>query len=70
MLVYSFFSETLYNTNYLYASFSVDGNSIAMTEDHRVVSTTERERIAKLGPPLKDGESRICGMLPLPVMLT
>ncbi|KAK1643142.1 hypothetical protein QYE76_060947 [Lolium multiflorum] len=41
---------------------NVDGNPVAMTEDHRVVSTTERERIAKLGPPLKDGESRICGL--------
>ncbi|XP_037436740.1 protein phosphatase 2C 70-like isoform X1 [Triticum dicoccoides] len=41
---------------------NVDGKPIAMTEDHRVVSTTERARIAKLGNPLKDGESRICGL--------
>lgn len=33
-----------------------------MTEDHRVISTTERARIAKSGHPLKDGESRICGL--------
>ena len=49
---------------------SVDGNPVAMSEDHRVVSTTERARIAKLGHPLKDGESRICGMSPLLVMRT
>uniref|UniRef100_A0A453M6M8 protein-serine/threonine phosphatase n=1 Tax=Aegilops tauschii subsp. strangulata TaxID=200361 RepID=A0A453M6M8_AEGTS len=41
---------------------NVEGKPIAMTEDHRVVSTTERARIAKLGNPLKDGESRICGL--------
>lgn len=33
-----------------------------MTEDHRVVSTTERARMANSGQPLKDGESRICGL--------
>lgn len=33
-----------------------------MTEDHRVVSTTERARMANSGQPLKDGESRICGI--------
>ncbi|CAM0877125.1 unnamed protein product [Alopecurus aequalis] len=41
---------------------NVDGNPVAMSEDHRVVSMTERARIAKLGHPLKDGESRICGL--------
>lgn len=41
---------------------NVDGNPVAMTEDHRIVSATERARIAKLGQPLKDGESRICGL--------
>uniref|UniRef100_A0ACD5XDM1 Uncharacterized protein n=1 Tax=Avena sativa TaxID=4498 RepID=A0ACD5XDM1_AVESA len=41
---------------------NVDGNPVAMTEDHRVVSTTERARIAELGHPLKVGESRICGL--------
>ncbi|KQK12563.1 hypothetical protein BRADI_1g04540v3 [Brachypodium distachyon] len=41
---------------------NVDGKPIAMTEDHRVVSTTERARIAKSGHPLRDGESRICGL--------
>ncbi|XP_006651941.1 protein phosphatase 2C 70-like [Oryza brachyantha] len=41
---------------------SVNGETIAMTEDHRVISTTERTRMANLGHPLKDGESRICGL--------
>ncbi|KAG8098709.1 hypothetical protein GUJ93_ZPchr0013g34737 [Zizania palustris] len=41
---------------------SVNGETITMTEDHRVISTTERARIAKSGFPLKDGESRICGL--------
>uniref|UniRef100_A0A0E0GVE6 protein-serine/threonine phosphatase n=1 Tax=Oryza nivara TaxID=4536 RepID=A0A0E0GVE6_ORYNI len=41
---------------------SVNGEIITMTEDHRVVSTTERARMANSGQPLKDGESRICGL--------
>lgn len=32
-----------------------------MTEDHRVTSTTERARFAKLGKPLKESETRLCG---------
>ncbi|RWW17662.1 hypothetical protein GW17_00018400 [Ensete ventricosum] len=31
-----------------------------MTEDHRVTSTTERARFAKLGKPLKESETRLC----------
>uniref|UniRef100_A0A0D9W0I7 protein-serine/threonine phosphatase n=1 Tax=Leersia perrieri TaxID=77586 RepID=A0A0D9W0I7_9ORYZ len=41
---------------------SVNGETIIMTEDHRVISKTERARMENLGYPLKDGESRICGM--------
>lgn len=33
-----------------------------MTEDHRVVSLTERERIQEAGLSLRDGESRIFGI--------
>jgi protein phosphatase len=36
---------------------------IDMTEDHRVVSTTERARIARMGYSLKDGEKRLNGMV-------
>jgi len=41
---------------------SVNGNTIDMTEDHRVASTTERARIARTGQPLKDGEVRLNGL--------
>ncbi|PAN10425.1 hypothetical protein PAHAL_2G093300 [Panicum hallii] len=41
---------------------SVNGNTIDMTEDHRVASTTERARIARTGQPLKDGEVRLSGL--------
>lgn len=40
---------------------SVDGNLIKMTEDHRVVSYAERQRIQETGEPLRDGETRLCG---------
>lgn len=32
-----------------------------MTEDHRIISRSERIRLRKIGPPLKDGETRLCG---------
>ncbi|XP_058077705.1 protein phosphatase 2C 70 isoform X2 [Magnolia sinica] len=35
---------------------------IAMTEDHRITSQSERNRLRKSGPPLKDGETRLCGL--------
>uniref|UniRef100_A0A0A9EGD0 protein-serine/threonine phosphatase n=1 Tax=Arundo donax TaxID=35708 RepID=A0A0A9EGD0_ARUDO len=41
---------------------SINGKMIDMTEDHRVASTTERSRIAKIGQPLKDGEVRLSGL--------
>ena len=33
-----------------------------MTEDHKVSSYSERLRIKGIGEPLKDGETRLCGM--------
>lgn len=41
---------------------SVDGKQIKMTEDHRVTSYSERQRIKEIGEPLKDGETRLCGL--------
>jgi hypothetical protein len=41
---------------------SIDGMQIVMTEDHKVCSAVERDRIAQTGNPLKDGQSRIAGM--------
>jgi hypothetical protein len=39
---------------------------IDMTEDHRVVSATERARIARMGQSLNDGEKRLNGNGVLP----
>ncbi|WRX21571.1 PPM-type phosphatase-like domain - like 10 [Theobroma cacao] len=33
-----------------------------MTEDHKVTSSSERLRIEGIGEPLKDGETRLCGL--------
>ncbi|XP_021660566.1 protein phosphatase 2C 70 isoform X2 [Hevea brasiliensis] len=41
---------------------NVDGKQIKMTEDHRVTSYSERLRISEIGEPLKDGETRLCGL--------
>uniref|UniRef100_A0A2P2JKG1 protein-serine/threonine phosphatase n=2 Tax=Rhizophora mucronata TaxID=61149 RepID=A0A2P2JKG1_RHIMU len=41
---------------------NVDGNVIRMTEDHRITSYSERLRINGAGEPLKDGETRLCGL--------
>ncbi|XP_074563770.1 LOW QUALITY PROTEIN: protein phosphatase 2C 70 [Curcuma longa] len=38
------------------------GELIPMTEDHRVTSPSERARFFNAGKPLKDGESRLCGL--------
>ncbi|XP_065863386.1 protein phosphatase 2C 70 isoform X2 [Euphorbia lathyris] len=35
---------------------------IKMTEDHRITSYSERLRINESGEPLKDGETRLCGL--------
>ncbi|GMN46627.1 hypothetical protein TIFTF001_015801 [Ficus carica] len=42
--------------------FNVDGDSIKMSEDHTVSSYTERLRMEERGEPLKDGETRLCGL--------
>ncbi|XP_043811083.1 protein phosphatase 2C 70 isoform X3 [Manihot esculenta] len=41
---------------------NVDGKQIKMTEDHRVTSYSERLRISEIGEPLKDGDTRLCGL--------
>ncbi|XAR57222.1 Phosphoprotein phosphatase [Bertholletia excelsa] len=41
---------------------NIDGNQIKMTEDHRITSYSERLRIQEMGEPLKDGETRLCGL--------
>ncbi|CAH9085828.1 unnamed protein product [Cuscuta epithymum] len=41
---------------------NIDGNQIKMTEDHRISSYSERLRIEATGEPLKEGETRLCGL--------
>ncbi|XP_073125166.1 protein phosphatase 2C 70 [Henckelia pumila] len=41
---------------------NVGGKLINMTEDHRITSYSERLRMQALGAPLRDGETRICGI--------
>ncbi|WCJ23710.1 kinase associated protein phosphatase [Euphorbia peplus] len=41
---------------------NVDDRQIKMTEDHRITSYSERLRINESGEPLKDGETRLCGL--------
>ncbi|KAK9139745.1 hypothetical protein Scep_009426 [Stephania cephalantha] len=41
---------------------NISGKQIKMTEDHRVSSHMERLRLNELGEPLKDGETRLCGL--------
>ncbi|KAL6970392.1 protein-serine,threonine phosphatase [Sarracenia purpurea var. burkii] len=41
---------------------NIDGEQIKMTEDHRITSYSERLRIQEIGEPLKDGETRLCGL--------
>ncbi|KAI9195981.1 hypothetical protein LWI28_020010 [Acer negundo] len=41
---------------------SVDGQQIKMTEDHRIVSASEKLRMKEAGKPLRDGETRLCGI--------
>ncbi|KAK9739980.1 hypothetical protein RND81_03G001900 [Saponaria officinalis] len=33
-----------------------------MSEDHRITSDSERQRINETGEPLKDGDTRLCGL--------
>ncbi|KAL8158175.1 protein phosphatase 2C 70-like [Apium graveolens] len=41
---------------------NIDDKHIKMTEDHRITSISERQRIQATGEPLKDGETRLCGL--------
>ncbi|KAI8561353.1 hypothetical protein RHMOL_Rhmol04G0332400 [Rhododendron molle] len=41
---------------------NIDGKQIKMTEDHRITSNSERLRMQEIGEPLKDGETRLCGL--------
>ncbi|KAK8308265.1 hypothetical protein V6Z12_D02G046300 [Gossypium hirsutum] len=41
---------------------NMGGKQIKMTEDHKVTSCSERLRIEGIGEPLKDGETRLCGL--------
>uniref|UniRef100_A0A803NBH5 protein-serine/threonine phosphatase n=1 Tax=Chenopodium quinoa TaxID=63459 RepID=A0A803NBH5_CHEQI len=41
---------------------NIDGRQIKMTEDHRISSYSERQRISESGNPLKDGDTRLCGL--------
>lgn len=41
---------------------NIGGKQIKMTEDHRITSYSERIRIQSIGAPLRDGETRICGI--------
>lgn len=47
--------------NNLYYMISIGGVIINMTEDHRIVSPSERTRLKEEGLVLKDGETRLCG---------
>ncbi|OVA06677.1 Forkhead-associated (FHA) domain [Macleaya cordata] len=41
---------------------NIGGKQIKMTEDHRITSQSERRRLNETGDPLKDGETRLCGL--------
>ncbi|KAM7278394.1 hypothetical protein ACFE04_005528 [Oxalis oulophora] len=41
---------------------NVEGKYIKMTEDHRITSYSERLRLNETGEPLRDGETRLCGL--------
>ncbi|XP_076935690.1 protein phosphatase 2C 70-like [Bidens hawaiensis] len=41
---------------------NIEGKPVKMSEDHRISSETERLRMAAVGEPLKDGETRLCGL--------
>ncbi|GMJ08318.1 kinase associated protein phosphatase, ROOT ATTENUATED GROWTH 1 [Hibiscus trionum] len=41
---------------------NLGGKQIKMTEDHKLTSYSERLRIEGIGEPLKDGETRLCGL--------
>ncbi|WOH16028.1 hypothetical protein DCAR_0935577 [Daucus carota subsp. sativus] len=41
---------------------NIDDKHMKMTEDHRITSISERQRMQATGEPLKDGETRLCGL--------
>nr|XP_043620531.1 protein phosphatase 2C 70 [Erigeron canadensis] len=41
---------------------NIEGQLVKLSEDHRIVSATERLRMQAAGEPLKDGETRLCGL--------
>ncbi|KAK2969451.1 hypothetical protein RJ640_011348 [Escallonia rubra] len=41
---------------------NIDGKLMKLSEDHRITSYSERLRIQATGEPLKDGETRLCGL--------
>ncbi|KAL8128619.1 hypothetical protein V2J09_017774 [Rumex salicifolius] len=41
---------------------NIDGKQLKMTEDHRITSCSERQRIKETGQPLKDGDKCLCGL--------
>ncbi|KAL7251839.1 hypothetical protein ACSBR1_013650 [Camellia fascicularis] len=41
---------------------NIDGKQIKMSEDHRISSYSERLRMQETGEPLKDGDTRLCGL--------
>lgn len=41
---------------------NIEGQQIKMSEDHRISSYTERLRMQAAGEPLKEGETRLCGL--------
>ena len=45
----------------LFCSF--DGKQLKMSEDHRITSDSERQRFNEIGEPLKDGDTRLCGIV-------
>jgi len=42
---------------------SLNGKQIKMTEDHKITNYSERLRIEETGEPLKEGETRLYGMM-------
>lgn len=42
--------------------FGIDGHVVQLTEDHRLTGPVERARLEASGHPLREGESRLCGM--------
>ncbi|CAO2821862.1 unnamed protein product [Amaranthus hypochondriacus] len=41
---------------------NVNGKQINMTEDHRISSYSEKQRVKEMGYPLKDEDTRLCGL--------